>query len=253
MKTIRTATGTKTIDDWNASIVPLQLQDILRDLRFKVILRLISGLGVYIDYKFAHKATERQIEKIKASLYTLGNAALNIDNYRDLLERVLKNEHSYIDTSLFYAEIDSIIRPELKSTTSPFLVYKATTEDLLHNFRKDLIDELLTDKGLKEFVWQKYEQSIEDEFKKLYIMDELRNYFAKEPTDYNGLLLVIKENRLDMKDANQEYFDNEMKKVLDKHFIGVYSGETISHTSLPVENSHHQLYISAEQKDTLPF
>ena len=116
MKTVRTTSGTRKIEDWNANLIPLQLREILQDQRKTLIDRLLNenGLQVYVDHKMGLKMTSAQNGKVRGGLGRLMNAGIDIDNYLPVLEMVLQNENTYIDSAFFYKEIDSCIRRSMQ-------------------------------------------------------------------------------------------------------------------------------------------
>ena len=118
MKTVRTTSGTRKIEDWNANLIPLQLRDILQDQRKTLIDRLLNenGLQVYVDHKMGLKMTSAQNGKVRGGLGRLMNAGIDIDNYLPVLEMVLQNENTYIDSAFFYKEIDSCIRRSMQES-----------------------------------------------------------------------------------------------------------------------------------------
>lgn len=114
MKTIKTANGMKKIEDWNANLVPIQLRTILQEHRATLVDKLMNGgLGAYIDYKFATRATSQQHDQIRVALSTLRNDGIDISTYGSIFAAVEKNEFTSLDNALFYAEIDATIKATL--------------------------------------------------------------------------------------------------------------------------------------------
>lgn len=114
MKTVKTANGIKKIEDWNLDLVPLQLRYILQDHRATLIDKLLhGGLVTYIDYKFAIKTTAKTQEVIKQKLNELKQSGVDVLLYHSIFELVLNNEYTALHNTLFYEEIDLVIKTNL--------------------------------------------------------------------------------------------------------------------------------------------
>jgi hypothetical protein len=110
MKTVKTINGVKRISDWD---IPIQLSTILQEHRTTLIDKLLIDLGSYIDYKFNAKVTSRQLHEIKLQLDTLKKSGIDTDRYRPLFESVISNETTVLSNTLFYGEIDNILKGKL--------------------------------------------------------------------------------------------------------------------------------------------
>jgi len=109
MKTVRTVLGTKKIEDKDYHVALLQLREILDAHRSTLINRLISDLPAYIDYKFNTKVNSKQLETIKEKLSFLKNSSVDMDKYGFILQNVMSNDTTYVNTEPFYKEIDDNI------------------------------------------------------------------------------------------------------------------------------------------------
>ena len=109
MKTIRTVLGNKRIEDQDHQLILFQLRDILDAHRGTLITRLIADLPAYIDYKFNVKVNGRELETIKEKLSYLKNSSVDMDKYRFILDNVMSNEITDVETGPFYKEIDDSI------------------------------------------------------------------------------------------------------------------------------------------------
>lgn len=118
MKTIRTFLGVRKIEDWNANLIPLQLREILQEQRKSLIERLLieNGLSIYAHGQLGIKLSTEQHAKVRDGLVRLMNAGIDINNYQAVLETVLTNENSYIDSAYFYREIDHCIHVSLQDS-----------------------------------------------------------------------------------------------------------------------------------------
>jgi hypothetical protein len=221
MKMVTTTLGTRQIEDWDANLIPLQLREVLQELRSALIDKLVSGgLENYISLKFHQKPDVKGLWEIKSKLKSLRNSGIDINNYRSILEMVLQKDNSYIDTAFFYPEIDNTIRWHLQPNLfSSMSTYTLDNIDLVQSIRRGLIAKILTEQGLKDYVYGMYAAKLNDRAKVHYILDELRDYFFNEPTDYKAMLKTFaKDKVVDISEASQLMFDQEVEKILDKHF-----------------------------------
>ncbi len=221
MKTINTAIGTRQIEDWDPKLVQIQLREVLQELRSNVIDKIIAqGLEAYIHTRFQRNKPEAQmLWKIKNRLQHLRNSGIDIDNYRTILDTVLQKDYTHIDTGFVYAEIDQVIhwnlQPELFDITIPVRVDDI---DFLQTSRKNLVDKVLNEQGLKDYVYGMYGAKLNDRPKVHYLLDELRDYFLHQPVHYKDILEYIRDHRLALSEGLQQCFDDEMRRILDKHF-----------------------------------
>ena len=116
MKSIRTTSGVKRIEDSDPAATALKLREILSDHRASLISRLLTDLTLYIDYRFSHKPDSRALQNIKERLYTVRNSPLDLSRYNVVLDEVLRNQMTHLIARPFYLEIDEIIGRELNAT-----------------------------------------------------------------------------------------------------------------------------------------
>ena len=117
MKKVKTMLGVKRLEDKDKNVTLLQLREIFNEQRKVLINRLLNDLYIYIDYRFSVKADTKQLDHIKEKLDSLKNHPVDLDKYAALLQHVLENEHSYINTAPFYREIDDNISWYLNDRT----------------------------------------------------------------------------------------------------------------------------------------
>jgi hypothetical protein len=223
MKTVKTSTGIKQIEDWDANLVPLQLREILQDQRKALIDRLLkeNNLPVYVSHKLGLKMNSRQYSKVRDGLNRLMNAGIDIDNYQPILAMVLKKEKTVLDTAVFYKEIDNCIQVSMQDhqLIIPELdAPRLNSADLLEILHRDLIEKILTEDGLQEFSKEHYGQKVEDKAKVKYIIAELRDFYANAQTDYVELLKLIKEEQGNLHNGIEHHFEIEVIGILTKHF-----------------------------------
>jgi len=117
MKTIKTASGIKKIEDQDVNYVPLQLRVILQDHRTHLIDNVISGgLDRYIDYKFNKNVSPLQLSQLKTKLIDLKNSGINMHRYHSILETVLMYDYVQLSNTIFFEEIDQRLKDNLAQT-----------------------------------------------------------------------------------------------------------------------------------------
>lgn len=109
MKIIRTALGTRKIEDRDQHLALLQLRDLLDAHRNVLINRLIGDLPTYLDYKFGTRINPKQLEVLKDKLSFMKNASVDMDKYDFIYQHMLTNEATYVPAEPFYKEIDENI------------------------------------------------------------------------------------------------------------------------------------------------
>jgi hypothetical protein len=220
MKTVKTALGEKQIEDWDYNLIPLQLREVLQELRGYLIDKLIAGgLEPYITSKFNRPVDTNTLKEIKSKLKILRNSGVDINNYRTILEMVLQRENSFIDTAFFYPEIDNTIKwhlqPKLNMQTTPVF----GPLDFIQAIRKGLVTKILTEEGLKDYVYLTYGAKLNDRAKVHYLLNELSDYFYKAQIDHKAILKEFEKNKgSDLQELMEAHFDNEVEPILDKHF-----------------------------------
>jgi len=226
MKLVMTALGAKTIDDWDANYVPVKLRDILHDHRAAIINNLLKGKGLeqYIFHKFETRFSKYKIAAIKDDLFKLKHTPLNIDNYRPVLEKVLKNENTHIENEIFFQEIEIIIKNNMPHQDGPtgetFSIGNQVFREII---RKEMVDKIQTEEGLRAYVIEHYNNQLASKSKLLYLLDEVRSHFRKEPSDYQWLHTFFDKQKLGSPQEGNEYiFDEEMNRILDKHFENLH-------------------------------
>jgi len=113
MKTIKTATGIKKIQDTDVHFVSIQLRSLLQDHRVVLIDKMTGGLESYIDYKFNKKADLKTLDRLKFRLNELKKSGIDMDTYKSIFQTVEQHEYTNIGNVLFYEEIDAILKEDL--------------------------------------------------------------------------------------------------------------------------------------------
>lgn len=110
MKTIKSALlGSKSLIDINNEILLLQLKEILKEHRERIIIRLLSDLPTYLDYKFSVKADKQLIETIKDRLLDLKKSNADLDKYNAIVQQLLTKSVTHLTNEPFFREIDEYL------------------------------------------------------------------------------------------------------------------------------------------------
>jgi hypothetical protein len=223
MKTIKTVSGIRKIDNWDDNLIPVQLAEILHEHRSGLITKLLTGLGYYIKYKLQFKVTPSELQEVKEQLYYVKLSGVDMNHYESILEEVLTKDSVVLDPTPFYQEIDDAIKSKLEGNVKVLqegITPTFNRNDLIIRVRRDMVAKIQTEQGLREYVKDTYKSSIANDVKLLYLLEEVREYFKKEPSDYRWLLTLFR--KLEYRDwelGNKSIFDDEMKPILDKHFL----------------------------------
>ena len=112
MKVIKSALlGSKSIIDSNQEAILFQLREIIREHRERIIIRLISDLPTYIDYKFQVKASQRMLDQVKEKLIQLKSSGVDLTIYNSVVQQVLVKANTHLTNEPFYIEIDQYLEP----------------------------------------------------------------------------------------------------------------------------------------------
>ncbi len=116
MKTIKTASGIKKIEDGDIHFVSIQLRSLLQEHRAFLIDKMTGGLESYIDYKFNKKADPKTMDRLKFRLNELKKSGIDLQTYQSIFQAVERHEYTAIGNALFYEEIDSVLKEDLTDT-----------------------------------------------------------------------------------------------------------------------------------------
>jgi hypothetical protein len=109
MKTIKTASGIKRIENCTESVALIKIREILMEHRSVLISRMIVDLATYVEYKFKTKISKEQLQSITDKLNTVKHSLIDLDRYDAIIETILQSEKSYVNSEPFYKEIDEVI------------------------------------------------------------------------------------------------------------------------------------------------
>jgi hypothetical protein len=114
MRTVKTASGIKKIEDCAEPVALMKIREILTDHRNTLINRLILDLPTYVSYRFNAKLDREQQQVITDKLYAMKHYPIDLDKYDSITQSILTNAITHLNTELFYREIDAVIGSELK-------------------------------------------------------------------------------------------------------------------------------------------
>lgn len=110
MKTIKSALlGSKSLIDTNEEVLLVQLKEILKEHRERIINRLLTDLPTYLDYKFTIKADKQLIETIKDRLLDLKKSNADLDKYNAVVQQLLSKAVTHLTNEPFFKEIDEYL------------------------------------------------------------------------------------------------------------------------------------------------
>lgn len=120
MKTIRTISGIRKIEEAGDQITLFKVREILYDHRKKLIERILSDVNAYIEYKFQLRVTGRRLNDLADKLKHLSNSTLDLERYEPIFEEFKHAQSMVLSNVIFYQEIDELIDAELNSSQLKF-------------------------------------------------------------------------------------------------------------------------------------
>lgn len=118
MKTIKSPLlGFKKLDDSDSDVLMVQLQEVLSQHQEILINRLLSDLPTYLDYRFQLKASKTELEEIREKLVFLKSRNVDLEMFREVVERVKSNTTTHLSNELFYSAIDRLLQTYVKVPT----------------------------------------------------------------------------------------------------------------------------------------
>jgi hypothetical protein len=121
IRTIRTSTGVKRIEDHNHNAALLKLREILSEERKFLINRIESDLNAYIQYRFSRKTNASQLERIRGKLNSLKTSNVDLDNYAVIVSNFFRQENTHISAEPFYRDIDECLTDEFRPIQLKFV------------------------------------------------------------------------------------------------------------------------------------
>lgn len=116
MKSVRIASTVKHIEGSDSRITLFRIQEILSEHRSTLIMRILSDLPTYLQFKFSAKVDKALQEILRDKLFELSNSKVNLDRYAEIVNEIEKNSNYHVPSQEFFREIDSLLDTVLNPT-----------------------------------------------------------------------------------------------------------------------------------------
>jgi hypothetical protein len=113
MKSVRIASTVKHIEEADQNVTLFRIQEILSEHRSTLIMRILSDLPTYLQFKFYTKVGKDQQGMIRDKLFELSNSKINLDRYNEIVNEIKNNVNYRVPSQEFFREIDSLLDAEL--------------------------------------------------------------------------------------------------------------------------------------------
>jgi hypothetical protein len=113
MKNVRIATTVKHIEESDNNVTLFRIREVLSEHRSTLIMRILSDLPTYLQFKFNKKVDKDQLDLIRDKLFTLSNSIISLDKYDVIVQEILKNQSYRVPSQPFFHEIDLLLDNEL--------------------------------------------------------------------------------------------------------------------------------------------
>jgi hypothetical protein len=113
MKSVRIASTVKHIEEADQNVTLFRIQEILSEHRSTLIMRILSDLPTYLQFKFYTKVGTDQQGMIRDKLFELSNSKINLDRYNEIVNEIKNNVNYRVPSQEFFREIDSLLDAEL--------------------------------------------------------------------------------------------------------------------------------------------
>jgi len=113
MKSVRIASTVKHIEEADHNVTLFRIQEILSEHRSVLIMRILSDLPAYLQFKFYTKVDKEMQGILRDKLFELSNSKVNLDRYDDIVQEIRKNSNYRVPSQEFFKEIDSVLDAHL--------------------------------------------------------------------------------------------------------------------------------------------
>lgn len=110
MKSVRIASTVKHIEESDQSVTLFRIQEILSEHRSALIMRILSDLPTYLQFKFYTKVDKEMQGILRDKLFDLSNSTVNLDQYDDIVQEIKRNSIYRVPSQPFFKEIDALLR-----------------------------------------------------------------------------------------------------------------------------------------------
>lgn len=109
MKSVRIASTVKHIEEADQTITLFRIQEILSEHRATLIMRILSDLPTYLQFKFYTKVDKETQGMLRDKLFELSNSKVNLDRYHEIVEEIKRNSSYRVGSQEFFKEIDTLL------------------------------------------------------------------------------------------------------------------------------------------------
>ncbi|HYI77993.1 MAG TPA: hypothetical protein VEW65_10275 [Chryseolinea sp.] len=113
MKSIRTASATKYIDEADQNVTLFMIQEILSEHRAALIMRILNDLPTYLQFKFYARVDNGVQSVLREKLLALSESKVNFDRYDAIVKEINRNTNYRVPPQEFFNEIDALLEAEL--------------------------------------------------------------------------------------------------------------------------------------------
>lgn len=113
MKSVRIASTVKRIEEADYDITLFRIQEILSEHRSTLIMRILTDLPTYLQFKFYTKVDKDVQGILKDKLFELSNSKINLDRYDEIVQEIRKNSSYKVPSQEFFKEIDTLLDAQL--------------------------------------------------------------------------------------------------------------------------------------------
>jgi len=109
MKSVRIASTVKHIEEADHNVTLFRIQEILSEHRSTLIMRILSDLPTYLQFKFYTKVDKDVQGILRDKLFELSNSRVNLDRYAGIVKEIKSNSSYRVPSQDFFQEIDTLL------------------------------------------------------------------------------------------------------------------------------------------------
>jgi hypothetical protein len=113
MKSVRIASTVKHIEEADQTVTLFRIQEILSEHRSALIMRILSDLPTYLQFKFYARVDKDLQGILRDKLFELSNAKVNLDRYDEIVQEIKRNSSYRVPSQDFFREIDALLDSHL--------------------------------------------------------------------------------------------------------------------------------------------
>jgi hypothetical protein len=121
MKSVRIANSVKYIEQADINVTLFRIQEILSEHRSTLIMRVLSDLPTYLQFKFYAKVDKGVHGILRDKLSELANTKVNLDRYDDIVQDIKRSSSYRVPSHQFFDEIDILLEGEVNPSQLTFM------------------------------------------------------------------------------------------------------------------------------------